>query len=78
MFSHINVLGGAVYSQSCTRSAIKRLFEFSACYVSGTMQIQLNNLLILISKSAFATELHPIPPRVLFPLQADIKPLCPS
>lgn len=35
------------------------------------MQIQLNDLLILIPKSSFATELRPIPPRVLFPLQAD-------
>lgn len=58
---------GEVYNKSCTRSAIKGLSEYSACYVSGTVQIQLNNLLILISKSSFATELHPIPPRVLFP-----------
>lgn len=36
------------------------------------MQIQLNNLLILISKSTFAIELHPIPSGVISP-----PPLCP-
>lgn len=37
--------------------------EFFPCYVSSSMQIQLNNLLILISKSSFAIELHPLPSR---------------
>lgn len=61
MFTHLKVFFSPKVAYD------RKQFKFLPCYVSGSMQIQLNNLLISISKSSFAIEFHPIPSRVISP-----------